>query len=121
LPIRVVVDEDFPEFDLILLGLGDDAHTASLFPGTDILENESDLAGAVYLPQKEVYRITLTKKLINNAQNIAFLTYGNNKADAVRQVLKKEGSYSEYPAQLVQPVHGHLHWFLDKAAAAQVL
>ena len=112
--------EDFPRFDLILLGLGDDAHTASLFPGTDVLDNETDLVSAVYIPQMKVHRITLTKKLINNARNVAFLTYGENKSDAVRQVLQQEGGYRVYPARLIQPTSGTLTWYMDQAAAAQV-
>jgi 6-phosphogluconolactonase len=113
-------NENYPMFDLILLGLGDDAHTASLFPGTDVLDNDTDLVSAVYVAQKGVHRITLTKKLINNARNTAFLTYGENKANAVRQVINNEGDYHEFPAQLIKPVNGTLSWYIDEAAASQL-
>ena len=109
-----------PRFDLILLGLGDDAHTASLFPGTDVLENSTDLVSDVYLPQKDVYRITFTKTLINRANTVAFLTFGENKSDAVRQVFTKEGDYTLYPAQLIDPESGDLRWYIDEAAASQI-
>lgn len=111
---------DSPAFDLVLLGLGDDAHTASLFPGTDVLENSSDLVSDVFLPQKDVYRITFTKSLINHAHTVAFLTFGENKADAVRQVFTKEGDYTLYPAQLINPESGDLRWYIDEAAASGV-
>lgn len=105
-------------FDLILLGLGDDAHTASLFPGTPVLQEQAAGVKAVFLESKQVYRITLTAPLINQAKAIAFLVYGAAKANAVQQVLEGEQNISRYPAQLVQPQQGDVHWFLDGEAAA---
>lgn len=110
----------FPRFDLVLLGLGDDAHTASLFPGTTVLDNSTDLVSEVFLPEKEVYRITFTKKLINNAGTVAFLTFGRNKSQAVRQVIRKEGNSTMYPAQLIDPESGDLRWYIDEAAASEI-
>jgi 6-phosphogluconolactonase len=107
-----------PRFDLILLGLGDNAHTASLFPYTPVLTDKSASVQAVFLERLEVYRITLTAPLINQARNIAFLVYGQEKAEAVHHVLEEEFDPEKYPAQLINPVKGELHWFLDKAAAS---
>ncbi|WP_161889000.1 6-phosphogluconolactonase [Pontibacter russatus] len=105
-------------FDLILLGLGDDAHTASLFPGTPVLQEQAASVKAVFLESKQVYRISLTAPLINQAKDVAFLVYGAGKANAVQQVLEGERNITKYPAQLVQPQQGDVHWFLDEAAAA---
>lgn len=107
-------------FDLILLGLGDNAHTASLFPHTDILKEQTPTVKSVYLPVEKIYRISFTAPLINNAANIAFLVYGDAKANAVFNVLKGEKDINQYPAQMIVPLRGNLDWFLDKAAAAKI-
>jgi len=106
------------QFDLVLLGLGDDAHTASLFPGTPVLQEEEATVKSVYLKDKDVYRITLTAPLINQTRDIAFLVYGATKAAAVQQVLEADKNIATYPAQLIQPASGNVHWFLDETAAA---
>lgn len=116
--INTHFNENTAKFDLILLGLGDDAHTASLFPGTPVLQEQSAGVKAVFLESKQVYRITMTAPLINQAKAIAFLVYGAAKAGAVQQVLEGEQNITKYPAQLVQPQQGHAHWFLDEEAAA---
>lgn len=106
-------------FDLILLGMGDDAHTASLFPGTDILKNKNVEVDSVYVEKLATYRISLTAPLINKAKNIAFLVFGESKAAAVKQVV--EGTVRDpdlYPAQLIKPIDGSVTWFLDDAAAS---
>jgi 6-phosphogluconolactonase len=106
-------------FDLILLGMGDDAHTASLFPGTSILNSKEVEADSVYVEKLSTYRISLTAPLINKASNIAFLVFGESKAPAVKQVVEAaDYNTSLYPAQLIQPVDGSVTWFLDDAAAA---
>jgi 6-phosphogluconolactonase len=107
-------------FDLILLGLGDDAHTASLFPHTSVLAEEEATVKAVFLPEKNVHRITLTAPLINQAHQVAFLVYGESKAEAVHIVLEEENDFEKYPAQLIDPVDGQMQWFLDEAAAARL-
>lgn len=106
------------QFDLILLGLGDNSHTASLFPYTSVLSDKSASVKAVFLETQNVYRITMTAPLINQARHIAFLVYGKAKADAVRHVLENELNEKKYPAQLIHPEKGDLQWFLDKAAAS---
>jgi 6-phosphogluconolactonase len=106
-----------PQFDLVLLGLGNDAHTASLFPHTPVLRSTTAGAEAVYLEDKKVHRITLTAPLLNQARAVAFLAYGADKALAVEQVLQGPQSPEEFPAQLIAPF-SELHWFLDEAAAS---
>lgn len=108
-------------FDLILLGIGEDGHTASLFPGTDVLEEKKDWVKAYYLEPQQMYRITLTAPLINRAKEIAFLAYGKNKALALREILEGERNYHQYPAQLIAPLEGKVSWFVDKAAASKLV
>jgi 6-phosphogluconolactonase len=107
-----------PAFDLILLGLGDDAHTASLFPGTSVLNAQEPGVKEIFVEDKQVYRITFTAPLINLAKHIAFLVFGNSKALAVRHVLQESKNPNQYPAQLIQPGGGDVTWFMDRAAAA---
>ena len=105
-------------FDLILLGLGDNAHTASLFPYTAVLKDESASIKSVYLEQQDLYRITMTAPLINQARHIAFLVYGDAKSKAVYHVLENGRDPEKYPAQLIHPENGDLQWFLDETAAS---
>ncbi|MGB8192518.1 MAG: 6-phosphogluconolactonase [Chitinophagaceae bacterium] len=118
--IRSYFGNNDPQFDLVLLGLGDNAHTASLFPHTAILENNSSLVSEVYVEELKTHRISMTARLINQASAIAFLVYGQSKAEAVRNVIEGIGSYSESPAQLINPISGELHWYLDEAAASKL-
>ena len=105
-------------FDLILLGLGDNAHTASLFPFTSVLEETSATVKSVFLKEQNSYRITMTAPMINQSKHILFLAYGKEKAEAVQHVLGNESNVQKYPAQLINPVDGELQWFLDEQAAA---
>lgn len=107
-------------FDIILLGLGNNAHTASLFPHTCVLNDTTSSVKAVFLEDQKVYRITFTAPLINNARNIAFLVYGKTKAIAVQQVIEGKRDIQNSPAQLIAPFTGQLQWFLDKAAGAGI-
>ena len=109
-----------PKFDLILLGLGDNAHTASLFPHTSVLDVETADIQSVYVSELDSYRITMTAPLINRARNIAFLVYGTEKSDAVRQVIRNEGSTQEYPARLIVQHTKRVQWYLDTQAVAQI-
>lgn len=100
-------------FDLIMLGLGDNAHTASLFPFTNILDDIDPGVDAVFIPDLGMYRITFNAPLINQATQIAFLVYGSDKAKAVSAVLEGKFDPQQFPAQLIR---AH-HWFLDQSAA----
>lgn len=105
-------------FDLILLGMGDDAHTASLFPGTEILKNKEVTVDAVFVDKLSTYRISFTAPLINKAKNVAFLVFGQGKAEAVKHVIEDEKKNPQlYPSQLIAPIDGSLTWFLDTEAA----
>jgi 6-phosphogluconolactonase len=106
------------EFDLVLLGLGDNSHTASLFPHTPILHDKTASVKAVFLQDQKVYRISFTAPLINQSQHIAFLVYGHAKAAAVKSVLQGEQNIEIFPAQLISPANGTLDWFMDEAAAS---
>lgn len=108
------------QFDLILLGLGDNSHTASLFPRTPVLHEKTASVKAVWLEDQKVYRITMTAPMINAAHHIAFLVYGAGKAEAVHHVLKDSPDTEEYPAQLIRPKHGEVQWFLDEPAASRL-
>jgi 6-phosphogluconolactonase len=112
--------EDELSFDLILLGLGDNSHTASLFPFTPVLHDRTPGVKAVFLQDQQVYRITLNAPLINEAQHIAFLVYGEGKAIAVHHVLEDDEDIEEFPAQLIEPIVGEVEWFLDSAAASML-
>lgn len=107
-------------FDLILLGLGDDAHTASLFPHTTVLADTSVSIQSVFVEKHNTFRITMTAPMINQARDITFLVYGQGKAEAVHHVLEDEVNTEKYPAQLIQPVNGNLQWYVDEAAASQL-
>jgi 6-phosphogluconolactonase len=109
-----------PHFDLILLGMGPDGHTASLFPHTAALHAQGRLVVANAIPQLQTYRITLTAEVINHADNIVFLVSGDDKADALRAVLEGPRDIETYPSQLIAPTHGQLHWLVDRAAAAKL-
>ena len=107
-------------FDLILLGLGDNSHTASLFPHTSVLHEKHALIKEIYVQEVSMYRITFTAPLINAAHCVAFLVYGSSKSEALVHVLKDPTNVEMYPAQLIRPEGGELHWFVDGAAAAML-
>lgn len=106
-------------FDFVLLGLGADAHTASLFPYTEILKATQATVKSVFVKELDTYRISMTAPLINRAKQIAFLVYGKKKATAVQQVLaEKTGSTEEFPARLIHSDTEKVAWYLDVAAAS---
>ena len=109
-----------PKFDLILLGLGGDAHTASIFPGVQISEKRMTWVKEVFVPKLDTYRITLTPQLINQASCIAFLAYGEDKAEALHHVLEDDYQPEQFPAQLIKPEDGEVHWFVDNEAASKL-
>jgi len=110
----------FPAFDLILLGMGDNGHTASLFPGTAALRETARWVVAQYVEVMTTWRVTFTAPVINAARHVAFLAEGAGKAQMLWNVL--EGPYQPdvWPSQLIQPVSGVLHWLVDAAAAGKV-
>ena len=106
-----------PRFNLVILGMGDDGHTASVFPHEiDLWDSEQNCEVAVH-PDTGQKRITITGKLVNNAEVVAFLVTGSGKAEKVREIINQEGGYATYPASLVAPASGALYWFMDAAAA----
>jgi 6-phosphogluconolactonase len=107
-----------PQFDLIFLGLGENAHTASLFPGTAVLHEKDRWVKEVYVEEQKMYRVTMTAPLLNQAHNIIFLVTGKAKADVLHTIFNSPYQPEEYPAQLIKPVDGNLYWYVDEAAAA---
>jgi len=117
--LRYVFQSAMPAFDLILLGIGEDGHTASLFPGTEALQVERRLVVANWVPHLGV-RITFTLPLINSAAAVAFLASGASKARVIRQVLSPVPGEPVPPAALVRPHSGVVYWFLTREAASQL-
>ena len=118
--LKVIFGETLPSFDLILLGLGDNGHTASLFPYTSVLIETHHWVKEVHVEEQKEWRITMTVPLINQADKIAFIVSGKEKAEILQSVLNGPYDPDMYPAQLVQPVEGHLYWFADEAATGLI-
>ena len=110
----------WPRFDLVLLGMGDDGHTASLFPGTKALAERQAWVVANWVEKVGAFRITLTAPAINHAANIAFLVTGATKAERLLEVLRGALDPEKLPSQLIQPLDGSLFWLVDKAAAGRL-
>ena len=109
-----------PRLDLVLLGLGHDGHTASLFPGAPVLEEKERWAAAVYVAEGDLHRVTLTAPLINQAALVVFLVAGGAKAEVLREVLHGPRDPARLPAQLIRPHPGDLLWLADREAAARL-
>jgi 6-phosphogluconolactonase len=107
-----------PHFDLLLLGLGPDGHTASLFPGSPPDEDSQALVRAVYSTSQSQWRITVTPDVINAARRVVFAVEGTSKATILATVLEGPREPEKYPAQIVAPQSGRLEWLVDRAAAA---
>ena len=110
--------DELPRFDLILLGLGEDGHTASIFPGTEAPRETHRLTSSPWVEKLNSYRITMTLPVLNNAATIVFLVSGEAKASMIHEVL--EGEPSRFPAQAVQPTNGELIWLIDRGAASKL-
>jgi 6-phosphogluconolactonase len=110
--------EAWPRFDMVMLGMGDDGHTASLFPGSLALKEETAWVVANWVDKFGTYRITLSAPAINHAAHVAFIVTGAAKADRLREVIHGARDPERLPSQLIQPVDGSLEFLLDKAAAA---
>jgi 6-phosphogluconolactonase len=108
----------WPRFDLVLLGMGEDGHTASLFPGSDALSEKSKWVVPAKPPGSKHDRITLTVPVFNHAARVVFLVTGAGKAERLAQVLRPQPGSDPLPAQVIQPVAGSLEWLVDSAAAS---
>ena len=106
-----------PRFDLVLLGMGPEGHTASLFPGSEVIHEESRLVAAPWVEKFKTYRITLTPPVLNNAICVMFLVGGEEKAETLKSVLQGEYRPDQFPAQVIHPVNGRLFWLVDREAA----
>jgi 6-phosphogluconolactonase len=109
---------DVPRFDLIMLGLGDNRHTASLFPGDPSIHETKRTVVAVNVDAEPRNRLSFTPPILNNAQRVMFLAAGAKKAEAIRDIIEGPRDPDKFPAQIVVPGDGELVWFLDKAAAS---
>ena len=108
-----------PSFDLIILGAGGDGHTASLFPGSPVLQETMRLVSPVYLERPKRDRVTLTLPVLNEASHILFLASGQAKADVVSEIVERNNP-QQYPAGLVRPATGEVVWFIDREAAEKL-
>jgi 6-phosphogluconolactonase len=107
-----------PSFDLVLLGMGDDGHTASLFPGSPAIREESRWVAAYYVDKLAAWRITLTPAILNRAGRVLFLVAGAGKRDTLQRVIYGSYQPERYPAQIIQPGDNRLTWLVDEAAAS---
>jgi 6-phosphogluconolactonase len=114
-------DGALPRFDLVLLGMGEDGHTASLFPHSAGLNEEERWFIANYAPKKEVWRLTLTKNVINNARNVLVLVRGAAKAKMLKDVLNGPVDAELKPIQFIDPIAGEMLWMVDREAASQIV
>lgn len=110
--------DEIPQFDLVLLGMGDDGHTASIFPHEMELWQADDHCVVATHPDSGQKRVSINGKVINKAKEVIFLVTGDTKAQKVKEIHGKLGNYKKYPAALVQPESGKLTWFLDEAATS---
>jgi 6-phosphogluconolactonase len=108
---------ELPRFDLVLLGMGPDGHTASLFPGTGAVREKEKLATAPWVEKFKSFRVTLTPPVFNNAAEVLFLVGGDDKAEMLRSVLEGPEDPDRLPAQTIRPATGRLVWMVDRAAA----
>lgn len=119
---QALLDGYFPKnsparFDLVILGLGSDGHTASLFPGTSVLSERKRWVAQVRMPEQSMCRVTLTTPIINQAAMVVFLVSGSNKAQALARVLEEPAGPSPLPAQLIRLHEGEILWLVDRQAA----
>jgi 6-phosphogluconolactonase len=116
LSLHTLKRDSLPLFDLVLLGLGEDGHTASIFPGQmDLMESEKNCAVSFH-PVTKQKRITITGRVINNAEQVIFLVTGRKKEAIVEKIVKRRPSAENFPASYIVPVHGRISWFLDRDA-----
>jgi 6-phosphogluconolactonase len=111
---------DWPRFDLVYLGMGEDGHTASLFPGSPVDMSQPVMPVTAHYQDRPANRVTLTPLVINRSRMIVFMAAGENKAQTLAQVLGESYNAERYPAQRIRPTEGRLIWLVDKAAARQL-
>ena len=111
-------ERSWPRFDLILLGMGEDGHTASLFPGSEALKEEAKWVVATRMRKLEQDRMTLTAPVLNHAAHVVFLVTGQGKAKRLSEVLGHQLKGEPLPSQLIHPIDGNLEWLVDKSAAS---
>lgn len=115
-----VSNGEVPCFDLMLLGMGADGHTASLFPGTSAVTELKQLVAAPWVESQQTFRVTVTPPVLNAAKNVIFLVSGPDKAVALQAVLEGARDPDRYPAQVVHPTDGQVWWLIDSAAASHL-
>jgi 6-phosphogluconolactonase len=108
---------EFPRLDLVFLGMGPDGHTASLFPGSPVLTEQTLWVSSNYVEKFVTHRLTLTYPVLNAARQLVFLVSGDEKAETLRQVLRPEAGAAPLPAQSIRPSDGEVRWYVDRAAA----
>ncbi|MCG6973164.1 MAG: 6-phosphogluconolactonase [Desulfobacterales bacterium] len=109
-----------PVFDFVLLGLGEDGHTASLFPYDDVLRDQDSWTSSVYVQEQDLYRVSLMPAVINRARLVVFLVSGDSKASVLKEVIAGPADPFRLPAQLIRPEPGELVWLTDREAAARL-
>ncbi len=118
---EISASNNIPQFDLIILGMGEDGHTASIFPHQMELLEDSNWTAVAQHPESEQKRITLTGPIINNAKKICFLATGASKAEKIDAIFKGSSDSQNYPATHINPTNGELHWWIDEAAAGEIV
>jgi len=111
---------EWPRFDLVYLGMGEDGHTASLFPGSPVDISESTMPVTAYYQDRPANRVTLTPIVFNSARMIVFMATGEKKANTLAEVLSDRYNPERYPAQRIDPSDGRLIWLVDEAAASKL-
>lgn len=116
---KLMQKNDLPSFEVVMLGLGDDGHTVSIFPNQIDLWDSKEICVVGEHPESGMQRVTISGRVVNNSQYVVFLATGKNKAEKVRDIIQNRKDYlNKYPAARVNPKKGYLYWFLDKDAAS---
>ncbi len=107
-------------FDFVLLGMGGDGHTLSLFPGTEVVQEMDKWVAAPFVEAQKMYRITLTRPVVHKAEKIVFMAAGEGKANALKEVLEGDYNPNHFPSQTISRNNKNVHWFVDTAAASKL-